>query len=170
MKSVVGYFDDESSLLHATEEARKAGVDIVDAFTPYAVHGLDRVMGLRRSRLTFVCFAAAMMGATFALSLQIYTSSVAWPINVGGKPFVSWPAFIPVAFELTVLFAALISAFAFFGRSKLFPGSQQVALPRVTDDRFALVLQADGDAASALLRAVHAIDVEELIASNGAKS
>jgi len=170
MKSVVGYFDDEFALLHATEEARKAGLIIVDAFTPYAVHGLDKAMGLRRSRLTFVCFAAAMTGATFALSLQIYTSSVAWPINVGGKPFISWPAFIPVAFELTVLFAALISAFTFFGRSKLFPGKRQVALPRVTDDRFALVLQSDGDAAGALLRAAHAVDVEELDAQGGAKS
>jgi hypothetical protein len=134
----------------------------VDAFTPYAVHGLDKAMGLRRSRLPFVCFAAAMLGAAFALSLQIYTSSVAWPINVGGKPFVSWPAFIPVAFELTVLFAALISAFTFFGRSKLFPGNRQIALSRVTDDRFALVLQAEDETAIALLRASHALDVEEL--------
>jgi hypothetical protein len=75
---------------------------------------------------------------------------------VGGKPFNSFPAFIPVAFELTVLFAGLGTVAAFLARSKLFPGQKRLALPRVTDDRFALALRAEGHAAE-LAEAEHTL-------------
>jgi hypothetical protein len=153
------YFDDETALLGATRAARAAGFAIEDAYTPYAVHGLDEAMGQPRSRLTWVCFAAAMCGGALAMSFQLWTSVVSWPINVGGKPFASVPAFIPVTFEVTVLSAALVSAGAFLFRSRLFPGKRATPPPRVTDDRFALVLAADGDAARQLLREAGAVEL-----------
>jgi hypothetical protein len=138
---LIGYFDSEEKVLDATRAAREAGYALHDVYTPYAVHGLDDAMGLKPSRLTWVCFGAGLLGCTAALSLQYYTSVVSWPLNVGGKPFNSFPAFIPVSFELTVLFAALFTVAAFLARTKLFPGNKRQALPRVTDDRFALALE-----------------------------
>jgi len=166
MPHLIATFTDERTLLAATRAVRDAGLAIDDAYTPYAVHGLDEAMGLRRSRLTWVCFLAGATGATVALAFQLWTSVVNWPLNVGGKPFASIPAFIPITFELTVLTAALVSAGAFFFRSRLFPGRRAAPIPRVTDDRFALVV-ADGDAARGLLRAAGAT---EIIATDGAPS
>jgi hypothetical protein len=121
-------------------------------------------MGLRRSRLTWVCFLAGLTGGSSALAFQVWTSAVSWPLNIGGKPFASYPAFVPVTFELTVLSAALVSAAAFLFRSRLFPGRRSAPLPRVTDDRFALVT-ADSHATRTLLRAAGA---SELLCANGA--
>lgn len=145
MKLWVGYFGDEKKLLSATWAARKAGLSVHDAYTPHAVHGLDEAMGLRPSRLTWVCFGAGLFGLASALGLQYYTSVVSWPLNVGGKPFFSLPAFVPVAFEVTVLCAGLITVGALFARAGLFPGRKVHPLPRVTDDRFALAVLAGGD-------------------------
>jgi hypothetical protein len=160
MAALVGYFDDEGQLLAATRAARDAGLEIRDAFVPYAVHGLDEAMGQRRSRLTWVCFAAGLAGGALALSFQLWVSVVSWPLNIGGKPFASVPAFIPVTFELTVLSAALVSAAAFLFRSRLFPGKRAAPRPRVTDDRFALVLARDEVRGRALLREAGAVSVE----------
>jgi len=157
--SLIGYFDDEGALLRAVRAARAAGVAVEDAFTPYAVHGLDEAMGLRRSRLTWVCFCAGLCGGALALSFELWTSVVSWPLNIGGKPFASVPAFIPVTFELTVLSAALASAAAFFFRSRIFPGKRAAPLPRVTDDRFALVLGGDEARARALMQDAGALEI-----------
>jgi len=159
MKRLMAVFERAEDVIVAARETRQAGYGIADAFVPYAVHGLDEAMGLRRSRLTWVCFAAALTGGTVAMSFQLWTSVSSWPLNVGGKPFASLPAFLPVTFELTVLTAALVSAATFFARSSLFPGKRAVALPRVTDDRFILVVDSDAPAAVALLRAAGAIEV-----------
>jgi hypothetical protein len=164
MSLLTATFSDEAGLLAAVRAARAAGIAIDDAYTPYAVHGLDEAMGLRRSRLTWVCFFAGAAGAIFALAFQLWTSSVDWALNVGGKPFDSYPAFIPITFELTVLSAALTSAGAFLFRSRLLPGRPARPLPRVTDDRFALVV-ADGEAARSLMRSAGA---SELQAADGA--
>jgi hypothetical protein len=141
---LVGFFDDEGRVLEATAAARKAGLKIEDVYTPYAVHGMDEAMGLAPSRLTWVCFLAGLGGLTFALGFQVWTQAVAWPLNIGGKPFNSFPAFIPVGFELTVLSAALTSVAALFARAGLFPGRPTQVLEGVTNDRFALALVATG--------------------------
>jgi hypothetical protein len=158
-------FDDERSLLAATTSARRAGIAIDDAYTPYAVHGLDEAMGVRRSRLTWVCFAAGLTGAASAIGFQIWTSAVSWRLNVGGKPFASIPAFIPVTFELTVLSAALTTAFFFFFRSRLYPGRTAAPPPRVTDDRFVLVV-ADSEAARRLLTSCGALELSPAAGSS----
>jgi len=141
---LIGYFSSEQEILEATRAVRRAGYPVHDVYTPYAVHGLDEALGIEPSRLTFVCFFAGLLGLTTALSFQYYTSVEAWALNVGGKPFNSLPAFIPVTFELTVLFAALITVAAFLARSRLFPGRSATALPDVTNHRFALALEVGG--------------------------
>jgi ActD protein len=142
---VLATFDNESSLLEATRESRESGLKIVDAFTPYAVHGLDRAMGLRPSRLPWVCFVAALVGATLKLWFEFWTSMVDWPLDVGGKPWNSLPAFVPVTFEVMVLSAHLTTVFAFFVLVRLWPAKRPVLpCPRITDDRFVLVLEETG--------------------------
>lgn len=158
---VIGYFDSEQHVVSATRKARAAGYNIADVYTPYAVHGLDEAMGLRPSRLPWLCFAAGISGAALAMGFQLWTSVSSWALNVGGKPFASVPAFIPVTFEVTVLCAALASALAFFARSKLFPGKSVFVLPRVTDDRFALVLQTSQAGVRAFLTEQGAVEVQE---------
>lgn len=160
----VAWFEREQDLLAAARAARQAGLTIHDAYSPYAVHGIDEIIGIPPSRLPWVCFAAGLLGLSTAWALQYYTSAVSWPLNVGGKPFHSAPAFIPVAFELTVLFAALLSLGALFARERLFPGARAEALPGVTNDRFALAVAAQGarfdlDEARRMFAGLHAIEM-----------
>jgi len=162
----IGFFPDEKSLLEAAREAKNLRFEIEDVYTPYPVHGLDEIMGLRPSRLAVVGFIAGVVGLIFALTLQIWTSAVDWPLNVGGKPFNSFPVFIPVAFELTVLFSGFIALGGLVIRTRLWPFSRRPVLPGVTDDLFALVL-AERDAgfdlheAHELMLRAGAVDITE---------
>ncbi len=138
---LVSVFGSEEDILGATTQARERGYDIIDTYTPYAVHGLDAAMGITPTRLAYVCFALGLTGAVAKLGFQIWTSAWDWPVNVGGKPLVSIPAFVPVTFEVMVLFAGVGTVLAFFLVSRLFPGKKpKVVFPRVTDDHFVLVL------------------------------
>jgi hypothetical protein len=144
---IVALFDDEEDLVSAARELKKEGVKIHDIYTPFPVHGLDEVLDISRSRLAFVTFGAGAFGLILAIAFQIWTSAFDWPINVGGKPMLSIPAFVPVTFELMVLFGALTTVAAFFYRSKLFPSKIAVIFePKQTDDQFLIVLDSlDGN-------------------------
>lgn len=145
-------FQREEDILGATRATQRSGLTILDAYAPYAVHGLDAAMGLRRSRLPVVCFLAAAVGAILKLWFEFWTTMVDWPVNVGGKPWNSLPAFVPVTFEVMVLSAGLTTVLAFFVVSRLWPGKQAVLPVRgVTDDRFVLVVE-ESDAAFDLAR------------------
>jgi hypothetical protein len=137
----VGFFENPRDLLSAARECREKGVSILDARTPFPIHGIDEVLGIERSRLGVVCLAGGAAGLFLGLLLQYWTSAVNWPVNVGGKPLDSLPAFVPVAFEIMILCAGLVTAAAFLVRSRLRPGRKEpLVLERVTDDRFALVV------------------------------
>src|SRR5262245_11594705 len=101
----LGVFLQEADLVAAARATRSAGYRIHDAFTPYAVHGLDEALGLRPSRLPWVCLAFALAGLSAAGLGQYWLSAIDWPLNVGGKPFNSLPAFLPAMFEVMVLLA-----------------------------------------------------------------
>jgi hypothetical protein len=164
---LIGIFDSEDAILDVTDAARRRGLKIVDVFAPYAVHGLDKAMGLERSKLPWVCLLLGLFGAAFKVWFEYWTTASDWPINVGGKPWNSLPAFVPITFEVMVLFAGISTVLAFFGVSRLWPGRKAVLLdPRVTNDRFALVLE-ENDAAfdveevGQFLRGHNALRVEE---------
>jgi len=144
---LIGIFDSEDAILEATDSARRRGLKIVDVFAPYAVHGLDKAMGLERSKLPWVCLALGLFGASFKVWFEYWTTSSNWPINVGGKPWNSLPAFVPITFEVMVLFAGISTVLAFFGMNRLWPGRRPALLDsRITNDHFALVLE-ENDAA-----------------------
>ncbi len=143
---LAAWFGGEQDILGATRAAREAGYEVLDVHTPYAVHGLDAAAGLKPSRLPWICFALGLTGATAKLWYQIWTSATSWPVNVGGKPLNSVPAFVPVTFEMMVLFAAVGTVLAFLIVSRLRPGARpRHVYEGTTNDRFALVL-VQGDA------------------------
>ena len=107
-------FLEESKVLAAAKKVRESGFTKFDAISPYPVHGMEEACGIKRSWLPYVTFSAGVVGLLAGLALTYYTSVVDWPINIGGKPLFSLPAFIPIIFELTVLFAALASVVALF--------------------------------------------------------
>lgn len=138
---VVTYFNNEKDLLHATSFAKKNKYEIQDVFTPYAVHGLDDAMELKTSKLGIVCFVLGITGAIAKLWYQIWTSATDWPINVGGKPLNSFPAFIPVTFEVTVLFAGIGTTIYFLlSDSRRWKKKIRPNYKTVTDSEFALVI------------------------------
>jgi hypothetical protein len=164
---LVGSFATGEDLLGAARAARQYGFAITDAYTPYPVHGLDRALGLRPSRLPWACFVYGLIGAAFALSFQQWAMAYSWPMNVGGKPWNSLPAYVPVTFEIMVLIAGLGLVLTFLLRCRLLPGKDAAPLfPGVTDDRFVLVLErpedpADDNVARQLFRDFQAVGVAE---------
>lgn len=169
---MLGIFADEQDILAATKAARARGLKVHDVFTPYAVHGLQQAMGLEPSRLPWVCFLLGLVGAAFKVWFEFWTTSVSWPIDVGGKPWNSLPAFVPVTFEVMVLFAGVSTVIAFFLARRLYPGkTARLPVPEVTNDRFVLMLEEtdatfDVGAVEQLLRGFHAVHVEERVTGN----
>lgn len=166
-KYILGVFDDEEVLLHAIEKIRAAGTRITEVFSPFPVHGIDDALGIERSRLPIAAFFYGCCGLAFALWLQIYTLGVDWPMIIGGKPNVALPAFIPVSFELTVLFTAHGMVITFLIISGLYPKTNiQVMDPRSTDDKFIMAIEVkegktDIAHLNSLLRSNGAIEVNE---------
>ena len=166
---LVSLYAHEEDILAATIAARRSGLTIAGVYTPYPVHGMDRAMGLPPSRLPWICFLLALLGAGLKLWFEYWTSAVDWPINVGGKPWNSLPAFVPVTFEVMVLFAGVGTVIAFVFVGGLRPGRRASSYgPRVTDDQFALVLADSGGAfdrpaALALLARFHPVTIEERV-------
>ena len=100
-------FDDPKALVHAAEKARLAGYKKMDAYTPIPVEELEEALGLRRTRLPIAVFIGGVLGGLGGFGLEYWTQVIAYPMNIGARPWNSWPQFIPVTFELTVLGSAL---------------------------------------------------------------
>ncbi len=166
---MLGDFESEPDILGATRAARARGLKILDIYAPYAVHGLSEAMGLEPSKLPRVCFALGLFGAAFKVWFEFWTTARSWPLNVGGKPWNSLPAFVPVTFEVMVLLAGLSTVLAFFLVTRLAPGKKpQLSCGGTTDHRFCLVIE-ETDAAfeiervRQLFREFHAVHIEERV-------
>jgi hypothetical protein len=104
-------FATPEQLLEAARQTHNAGYRRIDAFAPFPIEGLAHAIGFHRTRLPLVVLLAGIVGAVSGFALQYYAAAVSYPINVGGRPLNSWPAFIPVTFEITILFAAGAAVF-----------------------------------------------------------
>src|SRR5512142_2426027 len=130
---LVGVFEREEDTLTAIRASRSRGFKVVDVYGPYAAHGVDEAMGLSPSRIPWVVFLLGLIGAGLKVWFEFWTTSIDWPVNVGGKPFNSLPAFVPVTFEVMVLFAALAAVIAFLIVCRLRPGKPpKLPVPGVT--------------------------------------
>lgn len=141
-KFVVGCFDDEAVLFPAVKKVRKAGYKLHDVYTPFPMHGLDHAMGLRDTSLHTAGFIYAITGTTTALGGISWVFTQDWPLNIGGKPHFALPAWIPITFELTVLFSAVGMVLTFCYLCQLAPFLKKHHFhPRATDDQFVMVIE-----------------------------
>ncbi len=143
---VAGLFDDPDALVRAAARVRDAGWTRWDCHTPYPVHGLERAMGLKTSPVPYICLGAGFVGGGLAMLMQWWMSAVDFPIVIGGKPLFSWPAFVPITFELFVLLAAVSTFGAMILLCRLgrwhSPLRDTGFLGEVMSTRFAVVLSA----------------------------
>jgi mono/diheme cytochrome c family protein len=170
--AVLGIFDTPNALMQAIPKARAAALGTVEAYTPYPIHGIDEALGHRKSPLGGMVLVMGVLGALVALGGQYWISAIDYPIITGGKAAGSWEAFIPIMFEVTVLFATftaglgmlfLLNKLPFFGH----PVLSSKAISGITRDRYALALEAedesfDSAAAAQVLRDAGAVEVEVL--------
>lgn len=139
-------YDDDDKLLEAARELVGKGVHVNDVYSPFPIHGIDPIIGVKRTRLAIASFMYAMTGTSLALLGMWYFMISDWPMNIGGKPsfslFENIPAFIPVTFEFSVLCGAHGMAITYFLRNGTLPGMPASNPdPRTTDDKFVIEIK-----------------------------
>ncbi len=140
---VYGLYDDEEDLLRAVKSAKENHLEIYDVYTPFPVHGLDPILGLEESRLHQAGFIYGALGTLTAFLGMTWIFVSDWPNIFGGKPYWSVPAFIPITFEMTVLFSAIGMTVTFYIINGLGPGVVNKHLDdRITDDKFCIAFDA----------------------------
>ena len=139
-------FDTPEALLVATKKAAGEGFTKIDTYTPFPVHGIDEAIGAR-TILPWLIFGGGVFGAMNAFGMEVFASAYHYPLNIAGKPLISWPSFLPITFELTVLFAAATAVFGMLFLNGLprpyNPLFNCPAFIRASQDRFFLCIQAD---------------------------
>ena len=146
--AVTALFDTPDEIIQAADETHAAGYTKYDVNTPYPVHGMDRAMGLSQSRLGVFALVFGLLGAVLAVGLMTWVTLVDYPLVIGGKPFWSWPAFVPVAFEVTVLLASVLSVVTMIVLYFKFPNISHPLhdtpyMKKVSSDKFGVCIQAD---------------------------
>ncbi|SIO16806.1 DUF3341 domain-containing protein [Algoriphagus halophilus] len=160
---ILGVYDDEDVLLHAVSEVRTSGVKIHEVYTPYPVHGLEDVLGYKRSRLPIAAFLFGLLGTSLALTMQLYMMRFDWPMIIGGKDYAAIPDFIPVTFELTVLLAAFGMVGVFMISSDLKPWAQpRIFDLRSTDDKHIMAIDIANNTSMEVAK------IQEILKSSGA--
>jgi hypothetical protein len=164
-------FESPEELLAAAHKAHEKGYRRMDAFTPMPVEGLAEAVGFHHTILPLVVLIGGMIGCFSGFFLQYYGSVYGYPLNIAGKPLNSWPAFIPITFELTVLFAALACVFGLLAMNGLpTPYHPVFNVPRfalASSDRFFLCIKArdplfDREKTREFLKSLHAREVSEI--------
>ncbi len=139
-------FEDPNALVAATRTARERGYRRLDAYSPFPIEELSEALDLHHSRLPLIVLIGGLVGCATGYVLQFWTSTIDYPLNVGGKPLHSWPAFIPVTFELTILFAAISCVLGLLGLNGLpMPYHPVFNVPRfalASRNRFFLCIEA----------------------------
>jgi hypothetical protein len=139
---VAALFEHPDHLLYAATQTRDSDYKEFEAYSPFPIHGMDAAMGLGRSWIPWVCFGAGVAGFLTANILQFGVMVYDWPMNFGGKPFAAWPSFVPIIFELTVLFAGVTTALVMLKAAGCFKKPLIVA-PEITTDRFVLWISSE---------------------------
>jgi hypothetical protein len=164
-------FDNPENLLVAARRAYEAGYRRLDAYSPFPIEGLAEAIGFHKNRLPLIVLLGGIFGAVAGYGLLYYAEVIDYPLNVGGKPFHSWPAFIPITFETTVLFAALAAVLGMLALNGLpTPYHPVFNVPRfalASRDRFFLCIEAgdpqfDREATKQFLKSLGPQEVSEV--------
>lgn len=143
---LVAAFDDPHVLVEAARKTREEGYRQMDAFSPYPIEELPHALGIRKTRLPWVVLVGGILGGVGAYFMQWYSAVISYPFNIGGRPLHSWPSFIPVTFELTILCAAFAAVLAVLGMNGLpMPYHPLFNVPRfalASRDQFFLCIEA----------------------------
>jgi hypothetical protein len=167
-------YDDDDKLLDAVKIIKAANYEIEEVYTPFPVHGLDKAMGLKETRLAITAFIYGCIGFCFAIWMMNHIMILDWPQNIGGKPSFSYienmPSFVPIMFELTVYFSAHLMVITFYLRSKLWPFKEsENPIPETTDDKFLIVIEFSGNEKD-LKKLVQQTDVMDIKVHSNQKS
>lgn len=127
-------FDSATELVDAARAVREAGYTKTDAFSPFPIHDIDEALGIKRSILPVLVFFGGITGLMLGISLQVFVHYIDYPMNVGGRPYLSWPSFVPPAYELTILLAGFTAVFGML----FLNGLPRPYHPVFNIDRFAL--------------------------------
>ena len=163
----VGIYEHEDTVKTAVKSLQDGGVKIHEVYSPYAIHGMEDILGYKLSRLPKAAFLFGLTGTTLALSMLYLMMGYDWPMIIGGKNFAALPPFIPVTFEITVLLASFGMVFTFFIASDLKPwGRPRIYDNRITVDKFAIAIDLDKNTKSqseidAILNSSGASEVNE---------
>lgn len=149
-KVIQAMYNDDDILMDAVKEVRAANYHIEEVYTPFPVHGLDKAMGLKGTRIAITAFMYGCVGLVFSVWMMDYMMIKDWPQDIGGKPSFTFiqniPAFVPIMFEMTVFFAAHLMVITFYMRSRLWPFKEaENPDPRTTDDMFVMEVIVDGN-------------------------
>lgn len=143
--TLVCYFDTPADLYHACEALRDGGIRRFDAHTPFPIHGLEKAMGLKASKLPWIVLACGATGLIGATLMQWWMAGVDYRLNISGKPAAAFQAFVPISFELTILLSAFGCFFGMWGLNKLpkfyDPVMKHPSWPRATDDKFFISIE-----------------------------
>jgi hypothetical protein len=146
LHGIVAEFSDAAALVAAARSLREAGVDGIEAYTPYPVEGLDRALGARRSRVPAIMLAAGLAGGAGGFLLQYVGMAFGYPLNIGGRPFNSWPAYLPSTYEIGAMAALIIGFCAFAAATRLLrlydPVLDAPGFEGASQDRFLLCIDA----------------------------
>jgi hypothetical protein len=168
---VMGEFSTTEELIRAVEKVREAGYRRVNAYSPFPVEGLSEALGLKRNMVPPITLLGGLLGGVGGFGLQYWAAAITYPMNIGGRPLNSWPAFIPVTFEMTILGASLFAVFGMLALNKLpQPHHPVFNVPRFThasSDRFFVCIEARDPkfhlaAAARLLEQVQAHHITEV--------
>lgn len=144
IKGVAAFFEHPGHLMYAAEQTRDSQYQKFDAFSPFPIHGMDDALGVGRSWIPWVTFCAGFTGFLLACCLEFGIMVYGWPLNIGGKPHASWPAFVPIMFELTVLVAGVTTVAVMFKAAGCFK-IPMIIDRRITDDTFCLWIDAEDE-------------------------
>jgi Protein of unknown function (DUF3341) len=146
LHGVMGEFETPEQLLAASKKAHEAGYQHIDAYTPFPIEGLAHAIGFRWTFVPLITLIGGILGSLGGFGLQYWCSAISYPINIAGRPLNSWPAFIPVTFELTVLGASLFSVIGMIALNKLpqpyHPVFNVERFAHASTDRFFLCIEA----------------------------
>ncbi|QCX53278.1 DUF3341 domain-containing protein [Elizabethkingia sp. JS20170427COW] len=147
-KRIFGLYGDDDELMHGVKLFREKGIEIAEVYTPFPVHGLDKALGLKKTRISDAAFFYGVYGVTIGILVTWYTMNHDWPQVIGGKPAFSWaenmPAFVVPMFELMVFCAAHLMVLTYCAVNKMYPGAKpQNPDPRTTDDKFLIEFVSD---------------------------